>query len=196
MRFTTLLPRHRNKPGHRVEAVSNDHAGWETWYVRGRVLICEDGVELLRLLIWTEPVSWVEIVINQVGDVLALAANERERDAWAAARDTLAFKGYRLRDPFRTLFTPEGSNGDTGRRTGRLIDDQGTWQVSAKELAPDTANEEGTMLQLRIRVLETTWLELVLSEIGDIVAQTVGSTEKDAWKAAHAVIRRKGYATV
>lgn len=49
---------------------------------------------------------------------------------------------------------------------------------------------------LGIRVLETTWVELVLTEIGDIVAQTVGSTEKDAWKAAQAVIRRKGYATV
>lgn len=151
----------------------------------------------IRVTTWIRDVGYVVVVMTEVGDLVALAVDTRDRDARAAAATTLAFKGYEvIDDSFRTLFTPIDYAFNAERRSARLIDDAETFQVSAKLALPEAEDDfEGMLCQLRIWVAGFGWMEIVLSDIGDVVAHTVASTEKDAWKAALAVMRRKGYLT-
>jgi hypothetical protein len=192
MRFTTLLPRRGTQPGHRPEAIDDATATRPaTMYVRARVLQTAAGRDLLRLFIWTDRVGWVQVVLDDRGDLLALAAGDREVDAREDAEETLHVKGHVVLPRFRTLFTPAGAARTPGRRSGLLVEDRGRWQVSARRIVPD--GDRAPLLALRIHHSPTGWIGLVLTAAGDVAAHTVGRTEDDAWVAAQAVLQRKGH---
>ena len=54
-------------------------------------------------------------------------------------------------------------------------------QRVAKVVTADSGDDE--LVQLRIWIDDRGWVELILNDAADIVAHTVGHTEKDAWKA-------------
>lgn len=195
MRFITLFP--ENKPaGHRPEMLDNrDEPGGATHQVRSRVLLTKAEDELLRVTTWIYGIGYVVTILSAVGDLVALATAMRDIDARKAAVKTAAFKGYEIiEDHFRTLFTPADYAFNAERRSARLIDDDETFQVSSKLVVPEAGdNFDEPMSQLRIWIAGFGWVELVLNDVGDVVAHTVAATEKDAWKAALAVMRRKGY---
>jgi hypothetical protein len=117
----------------------------------------------------------------------------RRFDAKQALGATLAIKGYDIAgDADATLFTPRDAAFDAPRRSIVLVDDPGRWQLSGKLMTPDAPDDE-RLVQLRVWIAELGWNSLVLPTYGDIVAHTVAATEKDAWKAAQVVMRRKGY---
>jgi hypothetical protein len=193
MRFTTLLPRRGTQPGHRPEAIDNATARRSaTMYVRARVLQTRGGRDLLRLFIWTDRVNWVQVVLNDIGDLLALAAGDREVDAREDAEETLHVKGIEIAPRFRTLFTPAEAAFGRAKRSSLLVDDRGRWQVSARQIVLDEKDHQD-LLQLRIWIDRTGWIALVLTASGDVVAHTIARTENDAWIAAQVILRRKGY---
>ena len=160
------------------------------------MLIHSDGSELLRVMLWFHDLGYGELVLNDLGDVVALEVAGRQIDAWTAAKAVLDVKGYELDDDhFRTLVSPYWSQQNGTRRSARIYDgyseDEATYQVSAKVVTANNSADD--LIQLRIWIREQGWVEVILNDVADIVAQTVGFAEKDAWKAAQAVMRRKGY---
>lgn len=195
--FRTFLPEKGKANGHRAEAlIDTDRSGEANYQVRSRALILSDDSELLRVMFWLHDLGYGELVLNDIGDVVALEVAGRQSDAWTAAKAVLDVKGYELvEDKFRTLFSPYRSQQNGTRRSARIYDgyeeDEATYQVSAKVVTANNNADE--LIQLRIWNHDQGWVEVILNDVADIVAQTVGYAEKDAWKAAQAVIRRKGY---
>jgi hypothetical protein len=195
--FRTFLPEKGKANGHRAEALIDTERGGEASYqVRSRVLVLTDESELLRVMLRFRNVGYGELVLNDIGDLVALQVAGRQVDAWTATRAMLDVKGYELvENTFRTLFSPYWSQQHGSRRSVRIYDgyeeDEATYQVSAKVV---TANDEADeLIQLRVWIHDQGWVEVILNDVADIVAHTVGLTEKDAWKAAQAVCRRKRY---
>jgi hypothetical protein len=201
--FRTFLPEKRKTKGHRAEALIDTDQGDEAKrQVRSRALILTDDSELLRIMLWFRDLGYGELVLNDIGDVVALELAGRQVDAWTATKGVLDVKGYELiEDKFRTLFSPYWSQQNGSRRSARIYDgyeeDEASYQVSAKLVTAN--NEADEFVQLRIWISDqrqtsvALWVEVVLNDAADIVAHTVGLSEKDAWKAAQAVCRRKGY---
>jgi hypothetical protein len=192
MQFRTLLPPKGSANGHRQERLVDDY---HLFQVRARVLVTEAGDELLRLMVWINNLGWAELLLSDLGDIVALALDAADKDAWKAAEAVAELKGYEVvPEEFRTLFSPKWSQNGS-RRSARLFDgkreEDATFQVSAKVITSTDSEDE--FLQVRVWIGSFGWAEVVLNDVGDIVAHTVGSTEKDAWKAAQAVMRRKGY---
>lgn len=195
--FRTFLPEKGKTNGHRAEALIHaDFGGKASHQVRSRALILSHGGELLRIMFWFHELGYGELLLSDIGDVVALEVAGRQTDAWAAAKGVLDVKGYELiEDRFRTLFSPYWSQQNGTRRSARIYDsyeeDEATYQVSAKAVAVNHGDDE--LVQLRIWINQQGWVEVILNDVADIVAHTVGYGEKDAWKAAQAVMRRKGY---
>jgi hypothetical protein len=201
--FRTFLPEKGKTNGHRAEAlIDTDHGNEARYQVRSRALILSDDSELLRVMLWFRDLGYGELVLNDIGDVVALEVAGRQVDAWTATKAVLDVKGYELvENKFRTLFSPYRSQQNGSRRSARIYDgyeeDEASYQVSAKVVTAN--NEADELIQLRIWIEDQSqtslavWVEVVLNDVADIVAHTVGLTEKDAWKAAQAVCRRKGY---
>jgi hypothetical protein len=196
MKFTTLLPAHTTAGTgkHRPSILHDDHDA-PTVQVSGRAMRTTDDSEVLRVRLWSGEVEWVALAIGERGDLLGLSAGARWKDAKGDLGATLAIKGYGVVvDDYATLFTPRDAAFDAPRRSSVLVDDPGRWQLSGKLLTADTPSaEEDRLLQLRVWIADLGWNSLVLTAYGDVVAHTVAATEKDAWKAAQAVMRRKGY---
>jgi hypothetical protein len=195
--FRTFLPEKGKTNGHRAEAlIDADQSAEANHQLRARALVITDDSELLRVMLWFRALGYGELVLNDIGDVVALEVAGRQVDAWAAARAVLDVKGYELvENKFRTLFSPSQSRQNGTRRSARIYDgheeDEATYQVSAKIVTAN--NEADELIQLRIWMHDQGWVEVILNDVADIVAHTVGLSEKDAWKAAQAVCRRKGY---
>jgi hypothetical protein len=194
----TFLPAKGNGHGHRAEALIDDDGGRPNYQVRARVVFTKTGNELLRLMLWADGLGHGDLVLTAAGDIAALDVAGRQIDSWAAAHAVLARKGYELEDgerAFRTLFSPFWSQQNGVRRSARIFDayeeEDAGWQVSAKAFTDGASDAE--LVQVRIWTREQGWIQLLLSPVMDIVAHTVAATEKDAWKAALAVARRKGY---
>ena len=196
--FRTFLPEKGKTNGHRAETlIDSDHGDAANYQVRSRALVLTDDGELLRIMLWFRGLGcYGDLLLNDVGDVVALEVAGRQVDAWTAAKAVLDVKGYELvESKFRTLFSPYWSQQNGTRRSARIYDgveeDEATYQVSAKVVTAN--NEDDELVQLRIWMHDQGWVELILNDVADIVAHTVGHTEKDAWKAAQAVCKRKGY---
>jgi hypothetical protein len=195
--FRTFLPEKGKTNGHRAEAlIDADQSAEANHQLRARALVITDDSELLRVMLWFRALGYGELVLNDIGDVVALEVAGRQVEAWAAARAVLDVKGYELvENKFRTLFSPSQSRQNGTRRSARIYDgheeDEATYQVSAKIVTAN--NEADELIQLRIWMHDQGWVEVILNDVADIVAHTVGLSEKDAWKAAQAVCRRKGY---
>lgn len=196
--FRTFLPEKGKTNGHRAEAlIDSDHGDTANYQVRSRALVLADEGELLRIMLWFRSLGcYGELLLNEVGDIVALEVAGRQVDAWTAAKAVLDVKGYEpIEGKFRTLFSPYWSQQNGTRRSARIYDaveeDDASYQVSAKVVTADNGDDE--LVQLRIWIDDRGWVELILNDAADIVAHTVGHTEKDAWKAAQAVCKRKGY---
>ena len=194
MKFTTLLPAHATAGTrkHRPSILGDDQDA-PTLQVSGRAMRTADDGGVLRVRVWSGDVHWVALAVGDRGDLLGLSAGGTWRDAKGSLGATLAVKGYDiLEEDYATLFTPRDAAFDAPRRSSVLVDDPGRWQLSGKLLELDAA-EEDRLVQLRVWIADLGWNSLVLTTYGDVVAHTVAATEKDAWKAAQAVMRRKGY---
>jgi hypothetical protein len=194
MEFTTLLPAHATAGTgkHRPSILHDDHAA-PTLQVSSRAIRTTDDGEVLRIRLWSTDVEWVALGVGDRGDLLGLSAAGTWKDAKEGLGATLKIKGYDIADDdYATLFTPRDAAFDAPRRSSVLVDDPGRWQLSGKLLSPE-APDDDQLVQLRVWIADLGWNSLVLTTYGDVVAHTVAVTEKDAWKAAQAIMRRKGY---
>jgi hypothetical protein len=196
--FRTLLPEKGKTQGHRAEAlIDADYREEAGFQVRARALLLSDEAELLRVMFKIRDLGYGDLVFNEAADIVAIEVAGRQVDAWSAVESALDVKGYELvADGFRTLFSPYWSQQNGTRRSARIFDtyedDDAKYQVSAKVIATND-DDDGEFLQLRIWIRGRGWVTVILNEVADIVAHTVGWAEKDAWSAARAVMRRKGY---
>lgn len=195
----TFLPVKGKTNGHRAEAlIDTDSSAQASLQVRARVVFTTSGDELLRIMLWSDGLGYGDLVLTDAGDIAALELAGRQVDSWTAAQAVLGRKRYEIdggERAFRTLFSPYWAQQNGGRRSARIFDsyeeEDARYQVSAK-LFTDAASD-AELVQLRIWTRNQGWIQVLLSPVMDIVAHTVAATEKDAWKAALAVARRKGY---